>query len=183
MKCNKQPGFLASKPTPIADLWEVRLPQGLWLRVRNLAMNQGQTFSTVTRLCAFQFAEMNHKNWPRKLAELKRRDKEEYSGGVHHRHMVCLYGEDARLLRLAALQMGISVSAFIRLALRLNLTKLAVEFHIRGEKFEELIFWKGIKRWIAIPLTALNHLSLPTLRQFTFQSFPPEQRWGWPEPN
>jgi hypothetical protein len=43
------------------------------------------------------------------------------------------------------------------------------------------MFWRGIKRWIAIPLTALNDLTLPVLRSFTFQSFPPELRWGYPE--
>lgn len=180
MKCNKQPAFLANKPTSIAEIWEVRLPQGLWLRVRKLAMNQGQTFSTVTRLCAFELAEMDPKSAPAKLRALKKKDREEYGEGSHHRHMVCLYGEDARLLRLAALQMGISVSAFIRLALRLYLSLLAMEFHSKGAQSWELVFWKGIKRWLAIPLTALNHLSLPTLRQFTFHSFPPELRWGWP---
>ncbi len=183
MKCMRQPRFLENKSTPIAELWEVRLPQRLWFRVRTIAVKQGQTFSTVTRLCAFHLAEMNHKNWPRRLDELRKQDKAEYSEGDHHRHMVCLYGEDARLLRLAALQMGISVAAFIRLALRLNLARVAMEFHSKGSRLKELIFWKGIKRWVAIPLAAHNHLSIPTLRQFTFQSFPPEQRWGWPEAN
>ncbi|GAB4423376.1 MAG: hypothetical protein OHK0011_03210 [Turneriella sp.] len=171
------------KPTPITELWEVRLPQRLWLRLRRLAEEQGRTFSTVTRLCAFQLAEKKLERGQKKLQNLINQDKVEYAQGGHHRHMVCLYGEDARLLRLAALQMGISVSAFIRLALRLYLSLLAMEFQRRGIKSRELVFWKGIKRWIAIPLTALNHLSLPTLRKFTFQSFPPEFRWGWPEPN
>jgi hypothetical protein len=79
------------------------------------------------------------------------------------------------------MELGISVSTLIRIALRLYLRHLAAEIHGRRYVSEACMFWRGIKRWIAIPLTALNDLTLPILRSFTFQSFPPELRWGYPE--
>jgi hypothetical protein len=181
MKCTRQPKFLIGKPTPITALWEVRMPITLWQRVCAIAGVRETTFSAITRFCAFALAERNCLRWRKTLKELREVDKKEYSEGKHHRHIVCLYGEDVRLLQLAAMQLGISVSALIRIALRLYLRRLATEIHSRRYVTEACMFWRGIKRWIAIPLTALNDLTLPVLRSFTFQSFPPELRWGYPE--
>jgi hypothetical protein len=181
MKCTRQPKFLIGKPTPITALWEVRMPISLWQKVCAIAELRETTFSSITRFCAFALAERNCLRWRKTLAKLKEVDKKEYAEGKHHRHIVCLYGEDARLLQLAALQLGISVSALIRIALRLYLRRLAAEIHSRRYVTEACMFWRGIKRWIAIPLTALNDLTLPVLRSFTFHSFPPELRWGYPE--
>jgi hypothetical protein len=181
MKCTRQPKFLAGKPTPISALWEVRLPISLWQRVCAIAELRETTFSAITRFCVFALAERNRLRWRKTLSRLKEVDKKEYAEGKHHRHIVCLYGEDARLLQLAAMELGISVSALIRIALRLYLRRLAAEIHSRRYITDACMFWRGIKRWIAIPLTALNDLTLPTLRSFSFYSFPPELRWGYPE--
>ncbi len=181
MKCARQPKFLDGKPTAISEVWEVRMPSSLWREVCSTAQRRGTSFSLISRFCAFALAERNQLRWRRGLSELREIDRDDYASGNHHRHLVCLYGEDARLLRLAAIQLEISVSALIRIALRLYLRRLAVDIHSRRYVSDSCLFWKGIKRWIAIPLNATNDLTLPTQRSFTFQSFPPEQRWGYPE--
>lgn len=179
MKCIKQPSFLSKKSTPITEIWEVRLPHRLWAIIKQLSAQTGVTYSTITRLCVFHLAERSHLRLGKAFQTVKKQDMVEYKQAVHHRHMVCLYGEDARLWRLAAMQMGISVSCLIRLALRLYLHKIAMVFHSSRSLFQDLVFWKGIKRWIAIPLIARNHYTLPDIRRFLFQSFPPQLRWGW----
>ena len=45
-----------------------------------------------------------------------------------HRHQLCLYGADEKRLRLAALEIQVSVSALIRLALKLYLPRLIRSF-------------------------------------------------------
>jgi hypothetical protein len=180
MKCKRQPILLAGKPDAISELWEVRMPMALWRKLCQTAQSRGTSFSWISRFCAFALAERNRLSWRRKFLELRDIDLQEYSAGNHHRHMVCLYGEDARMLRLAALQWGISVSALIRLSLRFYLRYFDMDVHSKRYVSDACLFWKGIKRWIAIPLTAENHLSLPTQRTFTFQSFPPERRWRYP---
>jgi len=180
MKCTRQPEFLAHKPTKITEVWEVRMPRSLWRRVCATAMRRGTSFSLISRFCAFALAERNQVRGRRALSELHEIDRNDYAAGDHHRHLVCLYGEDARLLRLAAIQLGISVAALFRIALKLYLRRLDMDIHSQRYVSDACLFWRGIKRWIAIPLTATNNLTLPTQRSFTFQSFPPEQRWGYP---
>lgn len=180
MKSVRQPKFLAGKSAKIAEVWEVRMPLSLWQLVSGTARCRGTSFSLISRFCAFGLAERNRVRWLAGLRTLRELDKREYAKGNHHRHMVCLYGEDARLLRLAAVQLGISVAALVRIALRLYLRHLAVDFHSRRYVTDACLFWKGIKRWIAIPLQAKNDWTLPVHRSFTFQSFPPECRWGYP---
>ncbi len=180
MKCTRQPKFLKRKSATISEVWEVRMPPRLWRSVCSAAHRRHTSFSLISRFCVFALAERSHLRWRRGLSELFQIDKREYAEGNHHRHMVCLYGEDARLLRLAALQLGISVSGLIRLALRFYLRYFAMEIHSRRYVSDACLFWKGIKRWISIPLIAINGLSVPDQRRFLFQSFPPELRWGYP---
>jgi len=44
-----------------------------------------------------------------------------------HRHQMCLYGDDEKLIRVAAMDWGMTLSAFVRLALELYLSLLAME--------------------------------------------------------
>jgi len=44
---------------------------------------------------------------------------------------MCLYGDDEKLIRVAAMDLGITLSAFVRLALELYLHLLAMEKHSR----------------------------------------------------
>ncbi len=185
MKCTKQPAFLEGKPTPIADVWEVRLPTAQWQKIRARSKERRTTYSTITRLCIFELAERSSLRMRGALEKLCAANRAECQGADLHRHIVCFYGEDVLLVRMAAMRLGITVSAFIRLALKLYLRHFAQDFHSRrsgGERItSELLFWKGIKRWISIAVTPLNEFSLPQSRNYTFASFPPESRWGWPE--
>lgn len=185
MKCTKQPAFLEGKPTPITDVWEVRLSPLVWGKICITAKKHRLTFSSVTRFCVFELAERGSLRKHRKFSELLKQEMLErvstkLRNAREHRHMVCFYGEDIALVRMAALRLGVTVSAFIRLALCLYLRYFAMDFHSTRRVTAEMIFWKGIKRWIKIPLTAINEFSLPAVRSFLFLSFPPEDRWGYP---
>jgi hypothetical protein len=118
----------------------------LWQRVCAIAGLRETTFSAITRFCAFALAESNHLRWRKTLSKLKEVDKREYAEGKYHRHIARLYGEDARLLQLAAVELGISVSALIRITLRLYLRRLAAEIHSRRYITDACMFWRGIKR-------------------------------------
>jgi hypothetical protein len=181
MKCSRQPAFLRDKPTPITELWEVRLPIRLWNQIKRIAALRRLTYSTVTRFCAFRLAERSSLRWRRKLRELHAQDKREYKAGQLHRHIVCLYGEDAKMLRLAAIELGVTVSALIRLTLRLYLRHTAMEKQNQRHVSDAFLFWNAIKRWIKIPLFAYNDYSLPAERRYLYQSFPPKSRWGYPQ--
>ena len=174
MQCQKQPAFLAGKATPITEVWEVRLPLRLWQAIRQCAAGRKKTLSTITRFCALPLADRGGLRWFPGMRDLLTLDRREYATGPHHRHIVCLYGEDAVLLRLAALRLRISVSAFIRLALRMYLRRLAMENHSKRVVSEEALYWLGIKRWYQIPLTAYT---TPLSQRYLFLSFPPELRW------
>lgn len=174
MQCQRQPAFLKGKPTQITEIWEVRLPEKLWRILQRHAVTRKKTLSTITRFCALPLADRGGLRWFSWMLELQKLDREEYAASPHHRHMVCLYGEDALLLRLAALRLRISVSAFIRLALRMYLQRLAMENHSKKAVSNELLYWLGIKRWYKIPLTVLT---APLSQRFLFLSFPPEYRW------
>ncbi|AFM14764.1 hypothetical protein Turpa_4131 [Turneriella parva DSM 21527] len=177
MKCQRQPDFLKNKPTPINDIWEVHLSPRIWRRLVHLATARGCTYSTISRFCVFRLAE------PERLRNtaLFRRLMPQIRGDMavsksRHRHMICLYGEDVVLLRLAAMRLNMTVSAFIRLALWLYLPRLAMENRSKRFIGPLILFQLGTKRWMSVPYAALNHEHNPALRRFAFASFPP---WFW----
>ena len=177
MKCQRQPAFLSDKPTPINDIWEVHLSQRLWRQLACLSRNRACTYSTITRFCVFRLAEpeqlRNFRLFNRLVPKIRR---ETAQAPALHRHMLCLYGEDIKLLRLAAMRLNMTVSAFIRLALWLYLPRLAMEKNSSRFISPEMLFQLGTKRWMIIPYAALNHECKPAIRHFTFASFPP---WFW----
>lgn len=91
---------------------------------------------------------------------------------------MCLYGEDMIMIRLAALRLNLTVSAFIRLALELYLQQLEMEIHSNNAVTELEYFWRGIKRWLTLPLTVLNEDNIPMMYRYLFSGFPPEMWWG-----
>jgi hypothetical protein len=177
MKCQRQPAFLKTKPTLINDVWEVQLSARLWRRLVHLAVTRGCTYSTISRFCLFRLAEpeqlRNTTLFRRLIPEIR---QDAAASKDQHRHMVCLYGEDVVLLRLAAMRLNMTVSAFIRLALWLYLPRLAMENHSKRFISPLMLFQLGTKRWMSIPYAALNHEHNPALRRFAFASFPP---WFW----
>lgn len=179
MKCQRQPNRLKNKPAKIAELWEVHLTQAMFAAVKAEAHRRKCSYSAVSRFCAFYLAE---RSGLRSFDFFQRRirlQKEELSrSATKRRHLVCLYGEDVKMLRLAAMRMGITVSAFIRLALGIYLPSLAMEIQSRRSISNSQFADYSIKRWKTLPLIAINRFNLPSVRRFVFNGFPPEQRWG-----
>ncbi len=181
MNCSTQPLFLRNKPDHITELWEVRLPVKLWLRIQAIASRKKVTYSTITRYCSFMLAERSSLRGRKAIQKLVRDDRESYrQAELLHRHVACFYGEDVRMLRLAAMQLGVTVSCLIRIALKIFLRHFDMEKHSHLDPSEVALFWRGIKRAIhLIPHHENNHGSFGK-RSFILQSFPPEMRWGWP---
>lgn len=179
MKCKRQPVFLQGKPTKIENLWEVHLSQKLWNAVVAASKVRKISYSAVTRYCVFRLAEKEGLRMTGRLKDICEGQRRALTvEKCRHRHLVCLYGQDVRLLRLAALQLDISVSALIRLALALFLPLLAMEKHSRRYVSDQTLFDRGIKRWLCIQQTGLNLSGLPALRQHSFSMFLPWQWWS-----
>ncbi len=176
MICRKQPSFLIGKPTQISDVWEVQLQPQLWRRLRMAAAQRQTTYSNVTRYCAFRLAEKQNLSWNRLLQQAYDATKRSAGESRLHRHMLCLYGEDVKLIRIAALTLGISVTAFIRISLWLFLPRVAMENHSNRLISADELFRLGTKRWLKIPFQALNRFGIPHLRQQLFSNFLP---WHW----
>lgn len=177
MKCLRQPAFLSNKPTPISDVWEVHLSPRIWQYLRQLSHRRRCTYSTITRFCIFQLAEFEQlRRRPLFIQANSEIRRDSAHAAEFHRHMVCLYGEDVLLLRLAAIQLNMTVSAFIRLALWLYLPRLAMENLSHSKVTSEQLFNLGTKRWMVISRSAVNHEHCPAIRRFAFATFPP---WFW----
>jgi len=137
MKCMRQPRFLLGKGVQITNLIEVHLPAEQWRAIVKLARARGWTFSMMTRFCVLRLASKTASKtgieWTPRLREVHDKAKLRISiaraEGQVHRHMLCLYGDDEKLIRVAAMDLGITMSAFIRLALQLYLHLLAMEKH------------------------------------------------------
>lgn len=176
MKCIKQPKFIKNRPSRVTDTWEVRLPQRIWQQVCNEARRRKSTFSQLTRYCVFRLIEKEGLRirlviqTAHVATKFKRLPDD-------HRHMVCFYGEDIRMVRLVAMHLGITVSALVRIALWLYLPRLAMEFHSRKSVSPRELFLLGIKRWLCVPIRAINSHGIPHIRQILFSSFPPNHWW------
>ena len=179
MKCRKQPLFLLGKATQIEDLWEVHLDASLWNTLKSIARSRNVTFSTVARFCVFALVERKNLQMNHRMQGLCERNRiNQRNAQDIHRHLVCLYGEDVVMLRLAALKLRITVSALIRLALALYLPKLAMEKQSAWYVDSEQLFLLGTKRWLRVEHTELHTHGLPVINQFTFSMFLPWQWWS-----
>ena len=179
MKCCRQPPFLTGKPTPIEDVWEVHLISAVWKKLTQIAKQRKVSYSTVARYCIFSFVEQKELKMKKAWLGLHAQNRASLAKeNAIHRHLVCLYGEDVVMLRLAAIRLQISVSALIRLALVLYLPSLAMENHSTQFVNSEELFYLGIKRWLRIEQTELHLHALPVIHQFTFSMFLPWQWWS-----
>lgn len=181
MKCQSQPSRLKNRPVQINDVWEVRLSLTIMQQIRAAAATRRCTLSWITRYCVFRLAErhgLQTRHFIRRTVTEVAANHQ--SAAECHRHLVCFYGEDVKHVRLAALEMQISVSAFIRLALWLYLPRVAMDIHSEKGINPYDFFWRGIKRWYVMPHLAINELGLPTLRRYLFSGFPPQLWWDIP---
>jgi hypothetical protein len=178
MICRKQPAFLAGKPVKITHVLEIRLAIGQWNQIRQLASRRRRTFSTITRYCVLRLARKCALRWTPRLrtaleqvrAELRREPRQ-------HRHMLCLYGEDEKLVRLAALDLGLTLTAFVRLALARYLGVLAMEKHSRRYVTDDRLKWEAIRFTEKTHIFATNNAGYPLLRDMTCVGFALASYW------
>ncbi|HRP68953.1 MAG TPA: hypothetical protein PLY93_05420 [Turneriella sp.] len=172
VKCRKQPQFLEKRPVKIANLIEVHLSVKQWARIVEIAAHRGKTFSLITRYCVLRLARKENLRWtPIAMRAHTKMKKEKQLVNEFHRHVVCLYGEDEMLIRLAALRLKITMSAFIRLSLQLFLNRLAMENHSYRFITDETLKWQAIRFIEKSTTRTQNQLERPSshrLKWFTF---------------
>lgn len=94
-----------------------------------------------------------------------------------HRHILCLYGEDEKLIRLAAMELGLTMTAFVRLALELYLSTLAMEKQSQRLVTDKELTWEGIRLIEAIQIFAVNAGNRPFSRNLTCLRFEIDSYW------
>lgn len=177
MKYTRQPKFLDGKEIQITHILEVRLAPVHWNRIKIAAWQRKRTYSTITRYCVLKLARKCSLHWTPRLE----RATVEVQNGIAiaqdmHRHVMCLYGDDEKLIRLAALDLGITISAFIRIAIELYLQTLAMGNH--GKRFitNEQLTHEGIRFTQEVQIYAENTGPWPFARnlhciRFEFGSY------------
>ncbi|MBV6494438.1 MAG: hypothetical protein LDLANPLL_02471 [Turneriella sp.] len=178
MKCRKQPKFLEKRPVKIASIIEVHLTVRQWGHILKLARARKKTFSTITRYCVLRLSRKINLRWTSVLLETYKNVKEEIQlAEKEHRHVVCLYGEDEMLIRLAAMQLRITMSAFIRLALELFLKRLAMEKHSYRLISDENLKWQAIRFTEKYTPYVQNLFSRPHSHRFKWLTFAVHTYW------
>jgi hypothetical protein len=178
MRCNKQPRFLEDKPVAIAHILEVRLAPLHWNRIKFTAARRRRTYSTITRYCTLRLARKCSLHWTRLL----RQKTHDVAHGLRiaqnlHRHMMCLYGEDEKIIRLAAMELGLTLTAFVRLALELYLPSLAMENHSQGAITGTDLTWDAIRLTKEVQIFAVNGGSRPFYRNLACLPFGIDTYW------
>lgn len=178
MQCKRQPRFLHDKPVQITHLLEIRLAPLLWQRIRLAASQRRRTLSTITRYCTLRLARKCSLRWTRQLRQSMVRVRQDLTQGSDmHRHMMCLYGEDEKIVRLAAIELGLTITAFVRLALELYLSRLAMEKHSYDQITDAELTWEGIRIIESIQIFAVNGDSRPFYRNLSCFPFDAEGYW------
>lgn len=181
MQCQKQPKFLEDRPTPITELWEVRIPSALWQQIRRLARQRATTYSMITRYCIFRFSSQFGWNRRKYTEDQCRQEREDYKRAPElHRHIVCFYGDDLKRVRIMALELGLTVSALIRLALRIYLRRIAMENQGRRYVGPEVLFWEAIKIYHKLHFCPTVGPATPLYLRYLPANFAPQLRWGVP---
>ncbi len=178
MQCTRQPRFLAGKPIRINHVLEVRLAPAQWNRIKIIAFQRRRTLSTITRFCVLRLARKCSLRWSEKL----RNSTQGVKQGLHlardmHRHLMCLYGDDEKIIRLAAIELSLTLTAFIRLAIELYLPALAMENHGRRFISDSDLTWEGIRFIEEIQIFAVNGGSRPFYRTLSCMRFETDSYW------
>lgn len=178
MKCRSQPKFLEGKPIQITNVLEIRLASRYWIRIQTTAGQRKRTYSTISRYCVLRLARKCSLSWTPKLREARRMVALNAApAGKLHRHMLCLYGEDEKLIRLAAMDLGLTITAFVRLALELYLSRIAMEKHCYRHVSDEQVKREAIRSIQSTDIAATNRDGLPLARTLTCLAFPWESFW------
>ena len=175
MKCVRQPKFLLGGPVQIANLLEVHLAAQQWRTIVHLARARRWTFSMMTRFCVLRLANRCQIDWTARLQAAHRNAKLRISiakaEGAVHRHMLCLYGDDEKLIRVAAMDLGITLSAFVRLALELYLHLLAMEKHGRWYVTDAHLVENAIR--------LVQHMTILASKAAPFPALHELHSWRW----
>mgnify|MGYP000895687787 CR=1 FL=1 len=178
MHCRNQPRFLANRDVEITQVLEIRLAPAYWNRIKIIVWHRRRTYSTLTRYCALRLARQCSLRWTPQLRQgLLRVQAAGAVAEEMHRHMMCLYGEDEKIIRLAALSLGLTITAFVRLAIELYLSRLVMEKHSQYVVTDTDLTWEGVRITEYIQIFATNAGSRPFYRHLSCEYFPVDSYW------
>ena len=141
MRCRKQPPFKI--PEKIANVWDVLLDYELWERIKLAKMDSKTSYSWVVRYCVFTLIKKINAQGGSFATDIH--SKPQCSRQDGHRLQLCLYGNDEKILRIAAISLNKSISELIRLALKLYLHRF-IKKCLNARKFLCLKAIKKVKR-------------------------------------
>jgi len=174
MICRKQRKYYKLE---ISSTWEVQLDINIWKRVVNAANYHKCSFSWITRYCVFRLARKKNIFFRHAMKIHSNRIKESNkTSKSHHRHIMCLYGDDEKILRLTAMQLGVTVSHLIRLALHWFLPKI----ENKSTKWEH-IFYHGTKISKKTFVTRTNILNMPDNDTIYYGKWAKNEWWNRPK--
>jgi len=164
----------------ITNVLEIRLAGSHWNSIKIAACLKYKTYSNITRYCTLRLARKGALQWTRRIrGAYDRVGRVTKAAPDHKRHMMCLYGEDEKLIRLAAMDMGLTMTAFVRLAIELYLPMLGRAMENRSRRYasDHQLKTDGIRFVEKLQIFALNGAGWPLLREITCIPFEPESYW------
>ena len=117
---------------------EIRLCRDSWAKIKKVAQKRKTTYSRVVRYALFRLIRRKGlrkylgldggtSEALKKYLTLNARAKERRPDfRLKHRHILCLYGEDEILVRLAAVELRCSMTHLVRLALEYRLEEMLI---------------------------------------------------------
>ena len=90
---------------------------------------------------------------------------------------MCLYGDDEKLIRLAAIELGLTLTAFVRLAIELYLQTLAMVKRSPRIVTNEKLKWEGIRFSEVIQIFAVNGGGWPFSRTLSCIRYEIDSYW------
>lgn len=178
MQCRRQPRFLEDKAIQITHLLEVRLAPLHWNRIKIRAFMRRRTYSTITRYCVLKLARKCSLRWTPPLRAATQRVQAGLAIAQDmHRHMMCLYGDDEKIIRLAAMELGLTLTAFVRLAIELYLDTLAMVKRSQRPVTDEDLTMEGIRFTETLQIFATNSGGWPFLRELSCIRFDIDSYW------
>jgi len=160
----------------VEEVWQVRIQNNIWQSIRIQAIKRKTTYSWIVRYCVFRFLSDQSFQLDENFIELYLKSKaifftdsdNETTEKDYHRHQLCLYGDDIRVIKMIATMFDINVTDLVRMAL-IRFLPLFGENKVDEEDF----YWHGIKiTKVVIPYRAYSaHKAL--FFSFEFALFSP----------
>lgn len=140
-------------PVWVDAIWEVAVNPNWAKEIRSLARQRRVTMSWIVRYCLFclildkkKYSRDRLKSLAKKIKNKMKdygscQNKETKARKSLHRLYVCFYGGDEEKVKITALELGVSVSMLIRLAIYKYLPRFKTKEGVSGWQ----LFWDGIK--------------------------------------